>query len=92
MRDEHASTLQALVSWFRRQDDIGQVSLENYTVLADVADKWDIPMLLHDVDVLPPTVPDQSFSYVYSQSQHWRDGCFRIGMIVHTFENGVNGQ
>ena len=52
MIGEHATTIQALVNWLQREDDVGKVSLENYKALASLADRWDIPMLLHDIDVL----------------------------------------
>jgi hypothetical protein len=51
MPDIHATTLQALINWLERRDDIPKIRGENYEALAAVADKWDIPMLLHDIDV-----------------------------------------
>lgn len=51
MQGEHASTIQALIKWFHREDDIGKITSENYKPLASLANKWDIPMLLHDIDV-----------------------------------------
>lgn len=51
MQGEHATTLRALINWFHREDDIGKITSENYMALASLANKWDIPMLLHDIDV-----------------------------------------
>jgi hypothetical protein len=51
MPDVHATTLQALVNWLERRDDVPKISADNYEALTALADKWDIPMLLHDIDV-----------------------------------------
>jgi hypothetical protein len=51
MPDTHASTIESLISWLERRDDISKVAADNYEGLAAVADKWDIPTLLHDIDV-----------------------------------------
>jgi hypothetical protein len=51
MPDTHASTIQSLIKWLERRDDSSKVAADNYEGLAAVADKWDIPMLLHDIDV-----------------------------------------
>ena len=51
MPDTHASTIQSLIKWLERRDDRSKVAADNYKGLAVVADKWDIPMLLHDIDV-----------------------------------------
>jgi hypothetical protein len=51
MPDTHALTIQSLIKWLERQDDISKVAADNYEELAAVGDKWDIPMLLHDIDV-----------------------------------------
>jgi hypothetical protein len=51
MYREHATTIEALINWLRREDDIGKINDENYKALACLADRWDIPMLLHDIDV-----------------------------------------
>jgi hypothetical protein len=53
MPDIHATTLQALINWFERRDDVPIICVDNYEALAAVADKWDIPMLLYDIDVSP---------------------------------------
>jgi hypothetical protein len=47
---ESSSTIQDLISWLQRQDDF-LITLDNYETLASVADKWDIPALLNDIDV-----------------------------------------
>lgn len=51
MPDVHATTLQALVNWLERRDDVPKISVDNYEALTALADKWDIPTLLHDIDV-----------------------------------------
>jgi hypothetical protein len=53
MFGERADTIQHFVNWLERKDDAGKITLENYKQLAPLADKWDIPMLLHDIDVSP---------------------------------------
>jgi hypothetical protein len=57
MPGENGSAVETLVSWLRRQDDKGKVTLKNYKALAELADKWDIPMLSYDIDV---------FSFIWS--------------------------
>jgi len=51
MKGEDVSTIQALVHWLERRDDLGEVNHENYQQLAGVADRWDIPLLLREIDV-----------------------------------------
>jgi len=51
MFNERADAIQYFVNWLERKDDTGKVTLDNYKQLASLADKWDIPMLLHDIDV-----------------------------------------
>lgn len=53
MQGEHATTIRTLINWFCREDNIGSIDSENYKDLASLANKWDIPMLLHDIDVPP---------------------------------------
>lgn len=53
MQSEHAITVRTLINRFRREDDIGKIDFENHKTLASPVNKWDIPMLLHDIDVAP---------------------------------------
>jgi hypothetical protein len=52
MFDERAEVIRCFVNWLERKDDAEKITLQNYRQLASLADKWDIPMLLHDIDVL----------------------------------------
>jgi hypothetical protein len=52
MRGEHASTVQALIYWLERREILGEVSHQNYEMLAGIADRWDIPLLIRDIDVI----------------------------------------
>ena len=52
MFNERAEVIRCFVNWLERKEDEEKITLQNYRQLASLADKWDIPMLLHDIDVL----------------------------------------
>jgi hypothetical protein len=90
MQGEHATTVTALINWFRREDDIGKITFDNYECLASLANRWDIPMLLHDIDVLPITSESEaSFSFVFRQNRQLIYGFSHTGTTYHVFESVV---
>jgi hypothetical protein len=56
MVGELGATVEAFVNWMRRKDDSGKVTYKTYRALTALADRWDIPMLSYDIDVLSMTL------------------------------------
>jgi hypothetical protein len=52
MRGEDASSVRTLVAWLERRE-CGEITEQNYEMLAEMADRWDIPMLHRDIEVNP---------------------------------------
>jgi len=85
MFNDRADAIQHFVNWLERRDDTGKVTLDNYKQLASLADKWDIPMLLHDIDVYSVTIVSthQSCLCACWSNHPWISGYLRKDMIYH---------
>jgi len=85
MINERADAIQHFVNWLERKDDTGKVTLDNYKQLAPLADKWDIPMLLHDIDVSSVTIVSTDYSCLcaYRSNHPSISGYLRKDMIYH---------
>ena len=90
MQGEHGSTVQRLIYWLERREDVGEVNHDNYEVLAEIADRWDIPLLLREIDVRRyRSKTNISCSCALRERRHLNYGSLVIVMIYHDLLNGV---